>query len=78
MLNRKYKKEIINKKYPVCYLCGKEINKIRDLSMDHVIPLSKGGKSTNENLKPTHKKCNQKKADMLLEIYLRKKLENER
>lgn len=63
----------INRRTCVCYLCGKLILKQEDLSADHVFPKSKGGLTTDSNLKPTHKKCNSEKSDMLLEEYILKK-----
>jgi 5-methylcytosine-specific restriction endonuclease McrA len=43
-----------------CYLCGKRIP-LGERHVDHVIPLSKGGKHTGSNLAIAHKKCNLKK-----------------
>jgi 5-methylcytosine-specific restriction protein A len=48
----------------VCYYCGK-IVKHRELSMDHLIPLARGGRSTRDNLVPSCKDCNNKKKSML-------------
>jgi 5-methylcytosine-specific restriction protein A len=47
-----------------CYYCGK-IVKHRELSMDHLIPLARGGRSTKDNLVPSCKDCNNKKKSML-------------
>ncbi len=43
-----------------CYYCGKKV-KPSELTMDHVIPLSRGGRSVRENLVPACKECNTKK-----------------
>ncbi len=51
----------------VCYLCGQGIE-LLELSFDHVIPLSKGGSHTTENVRPTHKHCNQQKSAKLVEL----------
>lgn len=40
-----------------CYLCGKPIP-MGGRHVDHVVPLSKGGKHTASNLAVAHKKCN--------------------
>jgi 5-methylcytosine-specific restriction endonuclease McrA len=45
-----------------------------DLTMDHLVPLSRGGRSTKENLVPSCKTCNNLKKTMLpleWEEYLR-------
>jgi 5-methylcytosine-specific restriction endonuclease McrA len=46
-----------------CQYCGKHS---RDLTLDHVIPRSRGGKSTWENLVASCKACNGKKGNRLL------------
>ena len=50
--------------YPICYLCGKPITKVEELTQDHIIPKSKGGSTTDNNLEPCHFRCNQEKGDM--------------
>lgn len=56
-----WKKKISDGK---CYYCGKEFNPT-DLTMDHKIPLSRGGKSEKINLVPACKECNNKKKYLL-------------
>lgn len=48
----------------ICYYCGGHTAH-RDLTMDHLIPLSRGGRSTKDNLVPSCKDCNTKKKTML-------------
>lgn len=43
-----------------CYYCGK-ITPPNELTMDHVVPLIRGGKSTKSNIVPCCKECNNKK-----------------
>ncbi len=60
----------------VCHYCKKRFN-ARDLTMDHLIPLSRGGKSVKGNIVPACKECNNKKKYLLLvewEDYLQEKL----
>lgn len=45
----------------VCHICGEIIGSMAELNMDHVIPLSKGGPNTPENVKPSHAICNARK-----------------
>lgn len=47
-----------------CYYCGKHFD-IDELTMDHVVPISRGGKSTKGNLVTACKDCNNKKKNML-------------
>lgn len=46
-----------------CQYCGKHS---RDLTLDHIIPRSRGGQSTWENLVASCKACNGKKGNRLL------------
>ncbi|NPA95733.1 MAG: HNH endonuclease [Thermodesulfobacteria bacterium] len=47
-----------------CYYCGKVVGP-SNLTMDHLIPLSRGGKSIRANLVPACKECNNKKKSSL-------------
>jgi len=47
-----------------CYYCGKHTPP-NQLSMDHVVPLARGGRSTKNNLVACCKECNNKKKTML-------------
>ncbi len=48
----------------ICYYCGAKVGS-KNLTMDHIIPLSRGGKSTRENIVPACKECNNKKKYLL-------------
>ena len=48
----------------VCYYCNREVGK-DDLTMDHVVPLSRGGKSKKGNVVTACKECNNKKKYLL-------------
>lgn len=48
----------------LCYYCGQEFSP-KELSMDHIVPLIRGGKSTKGNMVPACKACNNKKKHML-------------
>lgn len=50
----------------VCHLCG-EIVKPRAASRDHVVPVSKGGKTTWENIKLAHRSCNSNRGSRVIE-----------
>ena len=47
-----------------CYYCAR-LFKPKDLTMDHIVPLARGGKSTKDNLVTCCKECNNKKKTLL-------------
>ena len=47
-----------------CYYCEKKFN-AKELTMDHVVPLSRGGKSTKSNIVCCCKNCNTHKKNLL-------------
>jgi len=50
-----------------CVYCGDSHR--RDLTIDHVVPQSKGGPNTWDNLVTACKRCNNEKADLTLKEY---------
>jgi len=48
----------------ICHYCKKKVNP-KDLTMDHIVPVIRGGKSTKGNLVPVCKECNDKKKYLL-------------
>jgi 5-methylcytosine-specific restriction endonuclease McrA len=44
----------------VCHYCGKPVG-AENLTMDHVIPVARGGRSTKGNCVPCCKECNNSK-----------------
>ncbi len=48
----------------LCYYCQGNVGRT-NLTMDHVVPLSRGGKSRKGNLVPACKPCNNKKKYLL-------------
>lgn len=54
-----------------CYHCGETCAR-EDLTMDHVIPLSRGGRSTKKNIVVACKQCNSHKKNLTVaELRLR-------
>jgi len=47
-----------------CHYCDRKIAH-RDITMDHLVPLARGGRSTKDNLVPSCKSCNTKKKNLL-------------
>ena len=48
----------------LCHYCRKSFS-YKDLTMDHLVPLARGGRSTKDNLVPCCKDCNNLKKSML-------------
>lgn len=55
-------KEVLNKKQKgKCACCGISLN--GDYHLDHIVPLSLGGKNVDSNIQLLHSKCNLKKSN---------------
>ncbi|TGL56692.1 HNH endonuclease [Leptospira ognonensis] len=48
----------------ICHYCGQKF-KVEELTMDHLIPIIRGGLSIKANLVPSCKECNSKKKHSL-------------
>ncbi len=48
----------------ICYYCNREVGRSQ-LTMDHVVPLARGGKSKKGNIVASCKECNNKKKYLL-------------
>ncbi len=48
----------------LCYYCGERVA-YKNITMDHLVPLTRGGRSTKDNIVPCCKTCNNLKKDML-------------
>ena len=48
----------------VCHYCGRPIPP-KELTMDHIVPIARGGKSTKGNVVPCCKECNTAKKQLL-------------
>ncbi len=48
----------------ICYYCRKKVPP-RELTMDHIVPLIRGGKSTKGNIVAVCRECNAKKKYLL-------------
>jgi 5-methylcytosine-specific restriction endonuclease McrA len=54
----------IKRTSPLCPMCGKFVE-CENLSLDHIIPLSRGGENTKENVQALCLRCNILKSDKL-------------
>lgn len=50
----------------VCGICGNVIKAVQEIHIDHIVPISQGGKSVPENLQVAHARCNLSKGARLL------------
>src|SRR5262245_39869172 len=48
----------------VCYYCRRAVG-VRKLTMDHLVPLGRGGRSVRGNVVPACKDCNTRKQSLL-------------
>lgn len=48
----------------LCYFCKKKFTQ-SELTMDHIVPLIRGGKSRKGNIVPACRECNQNKKHMI-------------
>ena len=48
----------------ICYYCGRSILP-KELTMDHIVPIARGGKTTKGNVVPSCKECNNQKKQLL-------------
>lgn len=55
--------QLINQNGAVCALCGRQIGNMKDCTLDHIVPISKGGLTVIDNCQLAHRKCNLKKGN---------------
>jgi len=61
--------QLVEKQDGLCAICGKKFESMKDITFDHIMPISKGGDDEFENFQLAHFKCNQTKADMTPEEF---------
>lgn len=61
--------KILNKYGGCCGICTKPFKKMGEVTIDHVVPVSKGGADVVENMQPAHYRCNRMKRDMTPEEF---------
>lgn len=57
------RKQLINKNGAACAICGNLIETMKDCTVDHIIPISKGGLTMIENCQLAHRNCNLSKGN---------------
>lgn len=69
MARTKWTRSTLIRKYGgLCHLCGEPVEmgdptSPKYATIDHVVPLSKGGRDHMDNLALAHQRCNRKKGD---------------
>ena len=63
LVTQNLRKEIMERDNYTCQKCGKYMPDEVGLHIDHIIPVSKGGKSIPSNLQVLCSKCNGKKSN---------------
>ena len=48
----------------ICHYCRREVGR-NDVTMDHIVPISRGGRSRKGNVVPACKMCNNRKKSLL-------------
>ncbi len=65
MVERVNFKQILRDSKGLCGICKKPLD-LFGIDFDHIIPLSKGGSHTRENLQATHSYCNRSKGSRIV------------
>lgn len=67
LMTKELRKQIMIRDNYTCQICGKYMPDEVGLHIDHIIPLSKGGKTVPSNLQVLCSKCNGNKSDKIQE-----------
>lgn len=65
LMTREFRESIMKRDNYTCQICGKYMPDEIGLQVDHIIPVSKGGKSISSNLRVLCSKCNGHKSDKI-------------
>lgn len=60
---KKGRRRAIWQRNPVCYYCHDLIENYNDATIEHRIPISRGGSNRPDNLALSHNKCNQERGN---------------
>lgn len=69
LVRRWNRNALINRFGCVCGVCKKPIEKMKDVTIDHIIPRARGGMDVLENMQLAHYACNIEKSCMLPEEF---------
>jgi 5-methylcytosine-specific restriction endonuclease McrA len=66
---QRWKQDHLRQQEGLCAICGKRIKvlprkyQVGNVTLDHIIPISKGGADSYDNTQAVHSECNEHKAD---------------
>lgn len=60
--NRQYVRRLL-RKTNLCGICQEPILRMEDATLDHVVPLARGGVHAPSNMQVAHEWCNRSKGD---------------
>lgn len=52
------RRTVIRKAKGRCSICGQRLRSKEEVTLDHIQPVSMGGKNSIDNLRAAHKECN--------------------
>lgn len=67
-ITKKLRQQIFEEENWKCAYCGKDIDESNG-SIDHIVPLSRGGSDDRDNLTASCRQCNMQKADKIIEAF---------
>jgi 5-methylcytosine-specific restriction endonuclease McrA len=67
VISREVMLKVVRRDGQICQRCHEPVRD-DEVEFDHVIPFSRGGRSTAENLRLVHRDCNRRKRDSLREV----------
>ena len=67
--------QLIERDGPSCVWCGRELWR-RDLTLEHVVPRSRGGHMTAENAVVACRSCNKRRGSRPVDAYVRELLDH--
>lgn len=50
----------------ICGICGRKIKRFDEMTIDHIIPLSRGGNNKIDNCQLAHSACNAMKGNLII------------
>jgi 5-methylcytosine-specific restriction endonuclease McrA len=62
--------QLIERDGPACVWCGREVWR-RDLTVEHVVPRSRGGHTTPDNVLVACRSCNKRRGSRPVDAYVR-------
>lgn len=57
---RRHRAAVLARDGHICGICGDPLDEA-DVTIDHIVPVSRGGSDDPENLQPAHRSCNSRK-----------------